>query len=384
MLGTALAVTPLAALAQSGAGSPDQSARSTAAVPASQASVTPQLTQVATDLENPWALAFLPDGRMLVTERPGRMRIVTRDGRVGEPLSGVPKVQTGGQGGLLDLVLSPHFQRDHTVFFSFSEPDPAAPDLSRTAVARARLDERGLSQVKVIFRQQPSVRGHLHFGSRLVFGRDGNLWIGLGDRYSERARAQNLDNTLGKVVRIRPDGTVPPDNPFVQRSGAMPEIWSFGHRNIQGAALHPTTGQLWTFEHGPRGGDEVNLDLAGHNYGWPVITWGIDYDGSKIGEGTVRDGMDQPRRYWVPSISPSGATFYTGTRFPAWQGSLLVGGLSGQVLVRLSLDGDRITGEERLFAEESLRIRDVRQGPDGDVYLLIDGSPGRILRVSPQ
>ena len=343
-----------------------------------------KLDEVATGLSSPWAVAGLPDGRLLVTERPGRIRLIGPDGRSGEPLAGVPSVFAVGQGGLLDLVLSPDFAKDQTIFFSYSEPDPAAgSDFARTAVARARLESGGLSQLKVIFRQRPSVRGGLHFGSRLVFARDGNLWVGLGDRYSERARAQDLDNTLGKVIRIRPDGSVPPDNPFAKQAGALPEIWSYGHRNIQGAALHPTTGQLWTFEHGPRGGDELNLDLPGRNYGWPVITFGIDYDGTKIGEGSAREGMEQPRRHWVPSISPSGATFYTGKLFPDWQGSLLVGGLSGQLLSRLSLDGDRVTGEQRLLADQGLRVRDVRETPDGHVLLVIDGGPGRILRLSP-
>ncbi len=351
----------------------------------------PAIIEVATGLEHPWSLALLPDGRMLVTERPGRMRWVNGDGTLSAPLTGVPTVQAAGQGGLLDIVPSPRFTSDQTIFFTFSEPadadgapttDTPAP-LSRTALARAKVSASGLSDVRVLYRQQPAVGGQLHYGSRIVFGRDGNLWVGLGERYSQRDKAQTLDNTLGKVVRLTPDGAPPPDNPFVNRPGALPEIWSIGHRNIQGATLNPATGELWTLEHGAKGGDEVNRDLPGRNYGWPLITWGTDYDGTKIGEGTAREGLEQPLHYWVPSISPSGAAFYTGNAFPQWRGSLLVGGLSGKQLVRLTVDGNRVTGEQRLLKDLDQRVRDVRQGPDGFVYLLTDAPDGKLLKLQP-
>ncbi|MFT3800460.1 MAG: PQQ-dependent sugar dehydrogenase [Burkholderiaceae bacterium] len=352
----------------------------------------PKIVEVATGLEHPWSLAFLPDGRMLVTERPGRMRWIGADGKLSAPLTGVPAVQAAGQGGLLDVVPSPRFATDQTIFFTFSEPAGAdgAPTtetpapLSRTALARARVTPTGLDEVRVLYRQQPAVGGQLHYGSRIVFGRDGNLWVGLGERYSQRDKAQTLDNSLGKVIRLTPEGKPPADNPFVGRPGALPEIWSLGHRNIQGAALNPATGELWTLEHGAKGGDEVNRDLPGRNYGWPLITWGTDYDGSKIGEGTTREGLEQPLHYWVPSISPSGATFYTGDKFPQWRGSLLVGGLSANLLVRLTVDGNRVTGEQRLLQNLSPRVRDVRQGPDGYVYLLTDAPDGKLLKLIPR
>ena len=332
----------------------------------------------------PWGLAFLPDGRLLVTERPGRMRLVGKDGRLSPPLGNVPHVQAAGQGGLLDVAIAPDFTSSKLVYFSFAEPREAGG--SATTVARARLVQDGdggrLDDVKVIFRQQPATGGTRHFGSRLVFARDGNLFVTLGER-GEMSKAQDLDTHYGKVVRLRPDGSVPPDNPFVSKAGARPEIWSYGHRNVQAAALHPATGRLWTIEHGARGGDELNIPLAGKNYGWPVITYGRDYSGARIGEGTAKAGMEQPVYYWDPSIAPSGMAFYTGDLIPEWKGSLLVGALRGQALHRLALDGDRVVGEEVLLASLGERIRDVRAGPDGAVWLLTDSPQGRVLRIVP-
>lgn len=342
-----------------------------------------RVVEVATGLQTPWSLAFLPDGRMLVTERPGRMRVVASDGALSEPLQGVPKVHAQGQGGLLDVVLGPDFARDRRIYFSYAEPNAGG---ARTAVARAVLNMAGtgLESVEVIFRQSDDPPGGHHFGSRLVFGRDGTLFVTLGDRYAYRERAQGLDTHLGKIVRINADGGVPHDNPFAGRAGVLPNIWSYGHRNVQGAALHPESGVLWTHEHGPQGGDEVNVGVAGANYGWPVITYGREYvTGLPIGEGTTRADVVAPLHYWIPSIAPSGMAFYTGSAFPHWQGNLFAGALRGQVLVRLVLDGERVVGEERLLGELGSRIRDVRQGPDGLLYLL-DESHGRILRLEPR
>jgi len=341
-----------------------------------------KMVEVAVGLDTPWSLAFLPDGRMLVTERVGRMRIVSPDGRLSAPLAGVPAVHARAQGGLLDVVLGPDFARDRRIYFSYAEPTSGG---ARTAVARAVLDTEGLrlSAVERLFAQNEDPAGGAHWGSRLVFGRDGTLFVTLGDRYSYRDQAQNLGSHLGKVVRIAADGSVPPDNPFVGRAGVKPEIWSYGHRNVQGAALHPETGALWTHEHGPQGGDEVNLTLPGRNYGWPVITFGREYlTGLRIGEGSTRADVETPLIQWTPSIAPSGMTFYTGDAFPAWRGSLFVGALRGSMLVRLTLDGNRVVGEEQLLRERGLRIRDVRQGPDGFLYLL-DERKGRILRLEP-
>jgi len=334
---------------------------------------------VAEGLEHPWALAFLPDGRMLVTERPGRLRLVGSDGRVSNPLAGVPRVQARGQGGLLDVAIDPAFEQNRLVYLSYAEPGEGG---AGTAVARARLGEGGLVDLAVVYRQQPKVAGNNHFGSRLVFTPDGKLFVTQGDRQAYREEAQNLGSGLGKLVRINPDGSVPEDNPFVGRSGARPETYSYGHRNMQGAALHPETGQLWTLEHGARGGDELNRPEAGKNYGWPVITYGRDYSGASIGEGTAREGMEQPVYYWDPVIAPSGAVWYTGDRYPGWAGSLFIGSLRG-ALVRLTVEGGRVTSEERYLGERGDRIRDVQQGPDGFLYLVTDESDGRVLRVVP-
>lgn len=335
---------------------------------------------VAQGLEHPWGLAFLPDGRMLVTERPGRLRSVEPDGRVSEPLAGVPEVFAQGQGGLLDVALSPGFAQDGLIYLSFSEPGEGG---AGTAVARGRLGAGGLEGTQVIWRQQPKVSGPNHWGSRLVFHPDGTLFVTLGDRFAYRERAQDLSVTLGKVVRINPDGSVPQDNPFIGRDGVPPEIWSYGHRNVQSAALDPQAGQLWTVEHGARGGDELNHPEAGKNYGWPVITYGIDYSGAKIGEGTAKAGMEQPVYYWDPVIAPSGMTFYTGDVFPDWKGSVFIGSLQPGLLVRLTLEDGKVAQEERYLGDLRERIRDVRQGPDGLLYLLTDSPDGRILRVMP-
>jgi glucose/arabinose dehydrogenase len=337
----------------------------------------------AKELDHPWALAFLPDGRMLVTERPGRMRIVGRDGTPSPALAGVPQVFASGQGGLLDVVLDRSFAQNHAIYFCYAEP---AEGRARTALARARLIDEGtlrIDAVQVIFRQAGPLSSGNHFGCRIVQTPDDNLFLTTGDHFTTRDQAQNLGNDLGKIIRIRPDGSVPPDNPFVGKAAAKPEIWSYGHRNPQGLALHPTTGKLWEHEHGPRGGDEVNIIEKGKNYGWPVIGYGIDYNGAKIHESTQKAGMEQPLKYWVPSIAPSGMTFYIGNVFAPWRGSLFVGALAGQVLVRLEVDGDKAVKEERLLQQLRERIRDVREGPDGALWLATDSSSGRILRLAP-
>jgi glucose/arabinose dehydrogenase len=310
------------------------------------------------------------------------MRIVDADGRVSEPIAGVPEVHARGQGGLLDVALGPDFANDGLIVFSYAEPTARG---ARTAVARARLDadQLRLEDVRRIFAQDEDPSGNHHWGSRLVFARDGRLFVTLGDRFHHRERAQALDSHLGKVVRIEPDGGVPADNPLAGRADARAEIWSWGHRNVQGAALHPLTGELWTHEHGPQGGDEVNRTLAGRNYGWPEITYGREYvTGRKIGAGSERADVAAPVLQWTPSIAPSGMAFYTGDAFPQWQGNLFVGALKFQLLARLVLDGERVVHEERLL-EGLGRIRDVRQGPDGRLWLL-DESAGRVLRIDPQ
>jgi glucose/arabinose dehydrogenase len=339
-----------------------------------------RVVTVAEGLEHPWGMAFLPDGALLVTERSGQLRLV-RDGEVSDPIAGVPAVRDRGQGGLLDVALDPNFATTRLVYLSYSE---AGGEGAGTAVARGQLNGARLDNTQVIFRQQPKTGGGNHFGSRLVFARDGTLFVTLGERFNYRDEAQNPANHLGKIVRINPDGSVPPDNPFVGRGdGARPEIWSLGHRNVQGAALHPETGALWTDEHGPRGGDEINIPQAGKNYGWPVIGYGVHYSGAKIGVGTAKPGLEQPIYYWDPSIAPSGMAFYTGDRFPAWRGNLFVGALKYRLLVRLELNGTRVVAEERMLQDLDERIRNVRQGPDGLIYLLTDSDDGRILRLEP-
>jgi glucose/arabinose dehydrogenase len=337
---------------------------------------------VAQGLEHPWAVAFLPQGRYLVTERPGRMRVVGGDGRLGAPLKGVPDVKAGGQGGLLDLMLDAGFASNRTLYICYSEPGPEGT--SGTAMARAKLstDERSLQDVHVIFRQQPKTRGALQFGCRIVEARDGTLFLALGERYYPRDKAQTLDNTLGKVVHLRKDGSIPKDNPFVDKPGALPEIWTYGHRNPEGLAFAPD-GALWENEHGPQGGDEINVLQPGRNYGWPVITYGEEYGGGPIGEGTHKAGMEQPLHYWVPSIAPSGMAFLTSDRYgPAWKGNLFVGSLKFEYLDRIELAGEKVTREDKLL-EGIGRVRDVRQGPDGYLYVLTDEGNGKLVRVVP-
>jgi glucose/arabinose dehydrogenase len=335
---------------------------------------------IAKGLEHPWSLAFLPDKRMLVTERPGRLRVVEPDGRVSEPLTGVPQVYASGQGGLLDVALSPAFDKDRLVYLSFAESGEGG---AWTAVAHGRLGERGLENTQVIWRQQPKVSGSNHWGSRIVFRPDGTLFVTLGERFYHSERAQDLSATIGKVVRINPDGSAPPDNPFVNRAGARPEIWSYGHRNVQAAALHPETGQLWTVEHGARGGDELNHPEAGKNYGWPVISYGTHYSFLKIGEGTAKPGMEQPVYYWDPVIAPSGMVIYTGDLFAGWKNNFLVGSLTPGGLVRLVMKDGKVAQEERYLGDLRERIRDVRHASDGSLYLLTDARNGQILRATP-
>ena len=339
-----------------------------------------QVQTIAKGLEHPWSLAILPDKRMLVTERRGRLRLVGADGRVSEPLAGVPQVYASGQGGLLDVVLSPGFEKDRLVYLSFAESGDGG---AGTAVARGRFGERGLENTQVIWRQQPKVGGSNHWGSRIVFHADGTLFVTLGERFNHSDRAQDLSAALGKVVRINPDGSAPRDNPFVNRDGARPEIWSYGHRNVQAAALHPETGQLWTVEHGARGGDELNHPEAGKNYGWPVISYGTHYTFFKIGEGTVKPGMEQPVYYWDPVIAPSGMAVYTGDLFAGWKNNFLIGSLTPGGLVRLVMKDGKVAQEERYLGDLRERIRDVRQAPDGSLYILTDSRDGQILRITP-
>lgn len=340
-----------------------------------------RLKVVAEGLEFPWSLAFLPDGRMLVTERPGRLRIIAADGQLSPPVAGVPKVFAQRQGGLLDVVLDPAFASNQWVYLSYAEPGEAG--MAGTAVARGKLVGNALEAVEVIYRQFPKAEGGLHFGSRLAFAPDGTLFVTQGDRYLHKDGAQTLDNDFGKTVRINPNGSIPLDNPFVKTPGARPEIWSYGHRNMQGAAIHPTTGALWTHEHGAMGGDEINVDMAGRNYGWPVITWGVNYDGKPIGIGSEKPGMEQPLTYWKPSIAPSGMAFYTADKFPAWRGNLFVGSMKFGYLNRIELDGSKVLAEHKLLTEVDQRIRSVRQGLDGYLYITTDSPQGRVLRLEP-
>ena len=377
---TALASLLVLACAACGESTAPEAAQ--AARPAASASSTVyeglEITTVVANLENPWGLAFLPDGRMLVTERPGRLRIVSSDGAVSAPVTGVPEVYAKGQGGLLDVALDPDFAAEPWVYLSFSEPGEGG---GGTSVARGKLVGAELTDVAVIFRQQPKLDAGQHFGSRLVFDREGRLFVTSGDR-GNWDNPQRLDRGQGKIFRIHRDGSIPDDNPFVGRDDAIAAVWSYGHRNAQGAALHPQTGALWQTEHGARGGDELNIAQAGLNYGWPVITLGVNYYGMAIGSGEKQaEGMQQPIHSWTPSIAPSGLAFYTADRFPEWKGSLFVGALAFQRVVRLSLDGDEVVAEQPLLVNFGERIRDVRQGPDGYLYLLTDDAQGKLLRV---
>lgn len=342
-----------------------------------------QVTEVSTALQNPWSIAFLPDGRMLVTEKPGNLRVVTQNGEISEPVAGVPEVDSAGQGGLLDVSLAPDFESSRMVYWSYAEP--RGDGENGTSVARGRLsdDTQRLENVEVIFRQMPAWDSNLHFGSRLVWDDNNRLYVTLGERshVEPRQLAQDISTHIGKVVRINADGTAPEGNPFVGEEGAD-EVWSYGHRNIQGAALHPQTGELWTIEHGPQGGDEINIPEAGKNYGWPLVTYGEDYGGGVIGEDvTQKEGTEQPIYYWDPVIAPAGMTFYTGDVFEQWQGDLLISSLKPGALVRLEVDGRRVVGEERLL-QDAGRVRDVVQGPDGAVWLATD--EGRLLKVTKQ
>ncbi|HVL34881.1 MAG TPA: PQQ-dependent sugar dehydrogenase [Burkholderiales bacterium] len=339
-----------------------------------------RLVRVVEGLQQPWSLAFLPDGAMLVTEKAGRLRLI-RDGRLDpQPIEGLPAVAVHGQGGLHDVVLHPRFAENRLVYLAYAA---RGEDGFGTELARGRLAGHRLEAVEVLFRQSPKGSRGQHFGGRIVFDRDGFVYLTLGDR-GEMARAQRPDDHAGSVIRLHDDGRVPADNPFVARAGWKPEKFTLGQRNIQGAALHPRTGALWTHEHGPQGGDEINIVRAGANYGWPVITYGVNYGiGTRIGEGTHKAGMEQPLHHWTPSIAPSGMAFYTGTRFARWQGSLFVGALRGEMLVRLELDGERVVKEERLLQGAIGRVRDVRVGPDGLVYLLTDDRHGVLARLEP-
>ncbi len=344
---------------------------------------------VAEGLENPWAVAFLPEGRFLVTERPGRLRVVEANGQLQAPVHGLPDIAAGGQGGLLDVVADSDFVKNRTIYFCFSEPGPG--NTNSTALARAQLtnDHKHLKDLKIIFRQKPKISSKLHFGCRIVERQvdgkpDGTLFLTLGERFSQKEEAQKLDNHLGKIVRVGKDGAIPQDNPFIGRHGAQPEIWSYGHRNSQGAALAPD-GAFWMIEHGPQGGDEINLPQPGKNYGWPVITYGENYGGGPIGEGlTEKAGMEQPLHHWTPSIAPSGMAFLTSDRYgPEWKGSLFVGSLKFQYLDRIALKDGKVAAEQQLLKEAGQRVRDVRQGPDGLLYIVTDNSRGKLMRVLP-
>ncbi|WP_172844003.1 PQQ-dependent sugar dehydrogenase [Variovorax sp. HW608] len=357
----------------------------TAAAGAAVAAPRPEV--IASGLENPWGVAFLPGGRFLVTERPGRLRVVGPDGKVGAPVKGLPPIAAGGQGGLLDVLADSGFERNRTFYFCFSEPDANDSRANSTALARARLSTDGgqLEELKIIFSQQPKVVSRNHFGCRIVEMPDGTLFLTLGERFSRKEDAQKLDNHLGKIVRVTKDGAAPKDNPFVGRPGALPEIWSYGHRNGQGATLGPD-GRLWMHEHGPQGGDEINIPEAGRNYGWPVITYGENYGGGKIGEGiTHKEGMEQPLHYWVPSIAPSGMAFLTSDRYgAAWKGNLFIGSLKFGYLDRIELKDGKVVAEHKLLEEGHARIRDVKQGPDGLLYILTDESNGKLMRLLPE
>jgi glucose/arabinose dehydrogenase len=340
-----------------------------------------RLVELTRGLEQPWSLAFLPDGRMLVTEKAGRLRLVGKDFKLDpQPVTGLPQVTVQGQGGLMDVALHPRFAENGLVYLSYAARGEGGVG---TELARGRLADHRLEDVQVLFRQIPKSGGGQHFGSRIVFDRQGYLYLTLGDR-GERDRAQKPDDHAGSVIRLHDDGRVPQDNPFVGKAGWKPEKYTLGNRNQQGAALHPVTGVLWTHEHGPQGGDEVNVIRAGANYGWPVITYGANYGiGTRIGEGTAKAGMEQPLHKWVPSIAPSGMTFYTGDKFPKWRGDLFVGALRAELLVRLRLDGEKVVHEERLLKGTLGRIRDVRAGPDGFIYLLTDESRAVLARLEP-
>ena len=341
------------------------------------------LETISEGLNHPWGIAFLPSGDMLVTERSGTLNIITQAGQK-TPIQGTPEVVAKSQGGLLDVNIDPDYADNGWVYISYSEKDPKGGNGNSTAVMRGKIDGDKWTQGEVIFRQAPKYESNAHFGSRLVFSPEGHLFITLGERYSRMQDAQTLDNHHGKIVRIWPDGSIPKDNPFVGNDDALDEIWSYGHRNVQGAAIHPDTGELWTIEHGPQGGDEVNIPKAGKNYGWPTITYGEDYGGGEIGIGTHKEGMEQPFYYWLPSIATAGSIFYTGDKFPKWKGDLLVTALRGQTIARLDLEKGRVLHEERMLEDAtSFRIRDIEQGPEGFLYILTDADSGQLIKLSP-
>ena len=360
--------------------------------PERKSNVAFDVVTVVEGLQNPWSVAFLPGGKMLITERPGRLRVLSADGKLSEPVAGLPAVDARSQGGLLDVALDPQFATNKLIYWSYAEPREGG--VNNTAVARGVfVDDPAaprVEKVEVIYHQTPSMNSPLHFGSRLVFGRDGTLFVTQGDRSitEGRMQSQRMDGLLGKIVRINTDGSIPKDNPFVGKEGVRPEIWSIGHRNIQSATLHPTTGELWEVEHGTRGGDEINIARKGKDYGWPTIAYGVEYRGGPItGDITAQDGMEQPLYYWDPVIGPSGMVFYTGTLFPAWKGSLFVGGHQTNDLVRLTVEGDKVVGEERLLKDlqpKPERVRDVRQGPDGAIYVLTDSAAARLIKLVPK
>ena len=339
------------------------------------------LSTIAEGLEHPWGMAFLPDGRILITERPGRLRVIEQGKLITQAIEGLPSLAARGQGGLLDVVLHPDYLDNGWIYFSYVA---GSKGKYGTEVGRGKLVNNQIVNWQTLFRMQPKSYSGSHFGSRLVFDRQNYLYITLGDR-GERFRAQNLDDHAGSVIRLHDDGSIPADNPFVGQSGIKPEIYSYGHRNMQGAALHPESGKLWTHEHGPQGGDELNIIEAGKNYGWPIITYGKEYgSGDDIGEGTHKQGMLQPVYYWVPSIAPSGMSFYTGDKFPDWQGNLFIGSLKFRLLVRLELEGNKVIREHRLLENEPGRIRDIESGPDGYIYLLTDATNGKLVRIQPR
>ena len=359
--------------------------------PEQKVNVAFEAVTVVEGLQNPWSVAFLPGGKMLITERPGRLRVLGTDGKLSEPVAGLPAVDARGQGGLLDVTLDPNFASNKIIYWSYAEPRDGG--VNNTAVAKGTFVDGAapkVENVQVIYHQMPSMNSPLHYGSRLIFGRDGTLFVTQGERSitEGRMQAQRMDGLLGKIVRINADGSIPKDNPFVGKDGVRPEIWSLGHRNIQSAALNPATGELWEVEHGTRGGDELNVSRKGKDYGWPTIAYGIEYQGPPITGGIQqKEGMEQPRYYWDPVIAPSGMVFYTGRLFPAWQNSVFIGGMGSMNLVRLTLKGEQVVGEERLLQDlqpARERIRDVRQGPDGALYLLTDSAMGRILKLVPK
>ena len=345
------------------------------------------LSVVARGLAQPWGMDVLPNGAIVLTEKPGRLRILDQEGNLSAPLGGVPPVADVGQGGLLDVTVDPAFANNRLIWLAYSEP--ASDGTNSTAVARARLSADGttLEEVTVVFRQLPRYPGRLHFGARVAFAGDGTLFVTLGERFRDpwREQAQDLRSHLGKVVRLQPDGTAPGDNPFIGRDDALPELWSYGHRNVQGAAIHPETGKLWISEHGPRGGDELNVLEPGGNYGWPLVSHGVEYSGQPVGRGRrSAPGLEDPVSTWTPAIAPGGIAFYRSGAFPGWQGNLLVSGLRARAILRLELEGEAVVHEERLIADEGRRIRDVAVGPDGVIYALTDDErDGRVLRLTP-